>query len=100
MARKWKLRLLALLVLVPNGLAYIQARGMTHFVESGKRTPPPGQMPLLGKLRVLPLGVHIPHPANTRTPEDVGLTQTELTERAATGAGNVRLMLSYGAKHS
>jgi dipeptidyl aminopeptidase/acylaminoacyl peptidase len=80
MARKWKLRLLALLallvllVLVPNGLAYIQARGMTHFVESGERTPPPGQMPLLGKLRVLLLGVHIPHPANTRTPEDVGLT--------------------------
>jgi uncharacterized protein YpmS len=41
MERKWKLRwlallaLLALLVLVPNGLAYIHARGMTHFVDSG-----------------------------------------------------------------
>lgn len=80
MARKWKLRLLALLALLallgllPNGLAYLHARGMTHFVESGERTPPPGEIPLLGKLRVALLGVRIPHPVNTRTPEDVGLT--------------------------
>jgi len=77
MARKWKLRsLLALLVLVaivPNGLAYIHARGMTHFVDSGERTPSPGQLSRLGKLRVALLGVRIPRPANTRTPEDVGL---------------------------
>jgi alpha-beta hydrolase superfamily lysophospholipase len=78
MARKWKLRSLALLVLlallVPNGLAYVHARAMTHFVSSGERTSPPGQLSLLGKLRVLLLGVRIPHAVNARTPEDVGLT--------------------------
>jgi len=93
MERKWKLRwlallaLLALLVLVPNGLAYIHARGMTHFVDSGARTPPPGQMSLLGKLHVALLGVSIPHPVNTRTPEDMGLTFE--TRRFAGEAGDL-----------
>ncbi|HJX51609.1 MAG TPA: alpha/beta fold hydrolase [Polyangia bacterium] len=94
MARKWKLpslALLGLLVLVPNGLAYVHARGMTHFVSSGERTPPPGQIPLLGKLRVLLLGVRIPHPVNTRTPEDVGLTFE--TRRFAGEAGDLEAWL-------
>lgn len=57
-----------------NGLAFMQARAMTHFVESGNRTGKPEQLSVLDKFTVLFAGVTIPRPVNRRSPADLNLS--------------------------
>jgi pimeloyl-ACP methyl ester carboxylesterase len=57
-----------------NVLAFMQARAMTRFAESGERTGRPEQLSLLDRLSVIVAGVAIPRPVNNRTPGDFGLS--------------------------
>lgn len=57
-----------------NVLAFMQARAMTRFAESGERTGRPEQLSLLDRLSVIVAGVSIPRPVNNRTPGDFGLS--------------------------
>ena len=56
-----------------NVLAFMQARAMTRFSESGARTAAPEQLGLLDRFTVLFSGVSIPRPSNKRTPGDLNL---------------------------
>jgi alpha-beta hydrolase superfamily lysophospholipase len=56
-----------------NVVAYRQAWAFTHFERSGPRTPPPQQLTLLAKARVLVAGARVPRPRNRRTPADFKL---------------------------
>ena len=57
-----------------NVLAFMQARAMTNFTESGERTGRPEQLGVIDRLTVLLSGVNIPRPANQQTPEDFKLS--------------------------
>jgi alpha-beta hydrolase superfamily lysophospholipase len=78
----WLAVLLALVV--PNALAYLHARAMTHFVTSGQTTSPDG-LGWADKLGVLVQGVRVRRPVNQGTPADAGLAFQ--THRFAGGAG-------------
>jgi hypothetical protein len=56
-----------------NVVAFMQARAMTRFTESGERTARPEQLGLLETAAVFISGVQVPRPQNTKTPSDVGL---------------------------
>jgi hypothetical protein len=56
-----------------NVLAFMHARSMTHFVESGRRPLRPEEMSVGGRLEALLLGVSIPKPRNTTSPAEHGL---------------------------
>lgn len=56
-----------------NGVAFLQARAMTTFVEGGTRTERPENLSVLEKLRVVLTGVSVPRPRNERDPSSVGL---------------------------
>jgi dipeptidyl aminopeptidase/acylaminoacyl peptidase len=56
-----------------NVLAFMQARAMTRFTESGERTGRPEQLSVVDRLGVLLSGVSIPRPSNRSTPADFGL---------------------------
>jgi uncharacterized protein len=56
-----------------NALAYLHARALTRFVAAGERTPPPEQLNVAGKLKVLLLGTRIPRPVDPCTPAALGL---------------------------
>lgn len=56
-----------------NCLAYMHARAMTHFTESGTKTSRPEGMSVLQRANVLLTGVRIPKPHNSETPADRGL---------------------------
>ncbi len=60
-------------VLACNGMAWMQARAMTHFASGGERTRPIEAMSLPEKAWTVLTGVHVPRPINTHTPLDVGL---------------------------
>lgn len=64
---------LAALVAV-NGIAWMQARAMTHFVRGGLRTKKPEKLEPIEKVKVILTGVQIPRPENRRSPQDVGLS--------------------------
>jgi hypothetical protein len=68
-----------------NGMAYIQARAMTHFVTGGRRTVIPEELSFAQKIKVLFTGVRIPRPANRGNPADFGL---EFRTVRFGGAGN------------
>lgn len=51
-----------------NLLAFMQARAMTRFVESGERTARPEQLSVFEKFAVVLSGVSIPRPRNLSTP--------------------------------
>jgi alpha-beta hydrolase superfamily lysophospholipase len=68
-----------------NGIAWMQARAMTHYVAAGQRTAKPEQLSLLAKMETILTGVTIPRPENTQTPSDYGLTFT--VQHIAVGAG-------------
>ncbi len=70
MRRFVKLLVAALLsaVVSANVLAFMQARAMTRFIESGERTAGPEQLSLFEKLAVIFSGVSIPRPRNLLTP--------------------------------
>jgi uncharacterized protein len=74
MNRKHLLLLLPLLAfLALNGVAFMQARSMTHFVKGGTRTAKPEKLGLTDKIRVILTGVEVTRPENQVTPEQVGL---------------------------
>jgi alpha-beta hydrolase superfamily lysophospholipase len=64
--------LLALLAL--NGVAFMQAWAMTHFVPAGQRTPAIESLSLPQKAWTITTGVTVPRPQNNITPADLGLT--------------------------
>lgn len=68
-----------------NVLAFMQARAMTSFTESGERTGRPERLSVLDRLSVLVSGVNIPRPANRRTPGDFSLSFA--THRFSSGSG-------------
>ncbi len=75
MRRLVKLLVAALLcaVVSANVLAFMQARAMTRFVESGERTGRPEQLSLFDKVGVVLSGVSIPRPENSATPAQFDL---------------------------
>lgn len=56
-----------------NVFAFMQARAMTRFAETGERTGRPEQLSVLDRLTALVSGVNIPRPVNRRTPGDFKL---------------------------
>jgi hypothetical protein len=74
---KWR-RLLALMiiagVLTLNGVAWMQAWAMTHYLPAGQRTPKPEALSPGEKISAIITGVKVPRPQNERTPADVGLS--------------------------
>ena len=65
--------LVALLLLALNGIAFMQARSMTHFVSAGQRTAKPEKLAIANKIRVILTGVEIPRPENQVTPQEIQL---------------------------
>jgi alpha-beta hydrolase superfamily lysophospholipase len=70
-----------------NAVAFMQARAMTHFVDRGDRTPPPEELNLAQKVKVLLTGVEVPRPYDTWTPTDVGLEYETVRFGGSTGQG-------------
>lgn len=68
-----------------NVLAFMQARAMTRFVETGERTGVPEQLSLLDRIGVLLSGVRIPRPINRRTPADLAMPYESHSIPAAGG---------------
>ncbi len=64
------LGILLLGVLALNGLAWIHARAMTHFVADGQPLDALITAPLSAKVWALMTGVRIPRPQNRQTPRD------------------------------
>jgi len=56
-----------------NVFAFMQARAITRFAETGERTGRPEQLSVLDRITVLVSGVNIPRPVNRRTPGDFKL---------------------------
>lgn len=56
-----------------NGIAFMQARAMTHYSQGGQRTPRIEAMSLPEKVWAVLAGVNVPRPENAHTPVDVGL---------------------------
>jgi uncharacterized protein len=52
----------------------MQARSMTHYVATTKRTDKPEKLSLIDKARIILTGVQLTRPINHKTPQDVGLT--------------------------
>jgi uncharacterized protein len=73
MILKRSLLLLLLPFLALNGIAFMQARSMTHLVEIGSRTAKPEKLSLPEKARVILTGVEVPRPENSVTPDAVQL---------------------------
>lgn len=61
-------------VVAVNGIAWMQARAMTHFVRGGLRTKRPEKLGAIEKVKIILTGVQIPRPENRRSPQDVGLS--------------------------
>jgi alpha-beta hydrolase superfamily lysophospholipase len=72
-------------LVVMNAVAFMQARSMTHFVESGARTAPPEALSRWQKIGVILVGVQIPRPINVWTPEDAGLAYQTVRFGGASG---------------
>jgi alpha-beta hydrolase superfamily lysophospholipase len=60
-------------VVSANVLAFMQARAMTRFVESGERTRRPDELNVLEKIGVVLTGVVLPRPRASTTPAKYGL---------------------------
>ena len=77
--RRWWRAVLLLVVLAIvglNGLAFVQAWGMTHFVVGGPKTAGPEKLSRWAEAGVLLTGVRVPRPVDAATPADVGLPFT------------------------
>jgi uncharacterized protein len=62
-----------------NGIAWMQARAMTHYVAGGERTAKPEKLSWSGKMWVVLTGVQLPRPVNHQTPAQIRLSyQTHL----------------------
>lgn len=75
MKRAVKLVIAALLsaVVSANALAFLHARAMTRFSQSGERTAPIEQLGLLDRIGVMLAGVSLPRPGNLSTPAKYNL---------------------------
>jgi dipeptidyl aminopeptidase/acylaminoacyl peptidase len=60
-------------IVLLNGIAWMQARSMTHYVAEGERTAKPEKLSFLDKLKLLVTGVQVPRPTNQTTPASEGL---------------------------
>ena len=67
---------LIVLFLALNGVAYMHAYAMTHFVDGGTRTSRPERLSAAQKVKVLLTGVRIPKPVNMDGPAQHGLPFT------------------------
>jgi alpha-beta hydrolase superfamily lysophospholipase len=56
-----------------NGIAWMQARAMTHFSSGGQRTPAIEALSLPEKAWTVLTGVNVPRPQNSHTPQAVRL---------------------------
>ncbi len=56
-----------------NGVAWMQAWAMTHYVLGGERTAKPEALSLSAKVRAVLGGVTVTRPDNSHTPTDIGL---------------------------
>jgi uncharacterized protein len=95
-----------------NVLAFMHARAMTNFSESGERRGRPEQLGVFDRFTVILSGVNIPRPKNSRTPADLNLSFETHRFRNANGTleawfvpGNderaiVALFHGYGASKS
>ncbi len=85
--RPWRTFLVAALVgfLILNGLAWMHARAMTHFVPGARHVPLPEDMTLGQKAVALVLGVRVPRPTNTLSPRDYRLPFQTITLTASDG---------------
>jgi alpha-beta hydrolase superfamily lysophospholipase len=68
-----------------NGIAWMQARAMTHYSPGGVRTPRIEDMTALEKGWAIIAGVNVPRPANSHTPANAGLAYE--TRRIDAGGG-------------
>lgn len=66
-------RLILLGLLLVNGIAWLQARAMTHFAPGGQSLDQLASAPLTDKLWMLASGVKLPRPENHHTPRDQSL---------------------------
>jgi alpha-beta hydrolase superfamily lysophospholipase len=71
---RWLFVAVALLLVIPNLLAWNQAWAMTHYAARGQRTAPPERLSLVDKIGAILLGVTVPRPANSSSPAQVGLS--------------------------
>jgi uncharacterized protein len=90
--------LLALPFLALNGIAFMQARAMTHFVTVGQRTAKPEKLSLADKAKVILTGVEVPRPENTVTPKSLGLEYE--TQRILIGAEYLEIWCIEPAQQS
>ncbi len=60
-------------IVAVNGMAWMHAKSMTHFEESGARTARPEALSFRDKVQTLIIGVRIPKPRNINSPKDHGL---------------------------
>ena len=60
-------------IIAANGMAYMQARAMTHFTDAAHRTLSPEALSRFQKIKVMVTGVRIPRPENLTTPADADL---------------------------
>lgn len=74
----WKIGLgsLLLFTIAFNGVAWMQARAMTHYLvgEGIVRSKKPEELSVAEKAWIVLTGVRVPRPVNERTPESVGLS--------------------------
>ncbi len=60
-------------ILAINGMAWMHARAMTHFVDGGDRTPKPEALTFPQKFWTILTGVTVPRPKNLSDPQDDNL---------------------------
>ncbi|MEM9945715.1 MAG: alpha/beta fold hydrolase [Cyanobacteria bacterium P01_D01_bin.36] len=73
---------IVLAIVAFNGIAWMQARAMTQYLEGATvKTKMPELLSLREKAWIVMTGVRVPRPANTETPETLGLTyETHIIE--------------------
>lgn len=71
--RKYALLALVLALVALNAIAFMQTWMMTHYSASGSRTAKPEQLTIPDKVATIMFGTNVPRPANTSTPDGLGL---------------------------
>jgi alpha-beta hydrolase superfamily lysophospholipase len=89
----------AIFALVVNGIAYMQARAMTNFIDAEQRTPSPERLSLGDKVWAILAGVTVPRPSNQHTPSDIGLAYTTQPIIASDGVALETWFVPHPASH-
>jgi uncharacterized protein len=98
----WKVLLVTCLLsgIILNGVAWMQAHAMTHYVAGKERTNKPETLSLVNKIWIILSGVELPRPNNDQTPQTVGLSyerhQIELPNREQIAAWFIPAKDSHG----